>query len=143
MKVKNTKVVLSLLLLLICTTTLTTAQRMFVQMGSQVEITEVKNMGVSAANETKSIIEIRWQTNFAPNMNVKSFDLKLEVTYTDGAVVTAQSSASGTARSGRVEVPTTHTSLGRPPAAMKSFRASVTTTFTETTTKQFPLRDEG
>lgn len=108
------------------------------QLGSQVEITEVKNVGVSAANETKSIIEIRWQTNFAPNTNVKSFDLKLEVTYEDGAVVTAQSSVSGTTRSGRVEVPTTHTSLGRPPAAMKSFRASVTITFSETTTKQFP-----
>jgi hypothetical protein len=143
MKVKNARVVLSLLLLLICAAAHSQAQRMFVQLGSQVEIIEVKNIGVSAANETKSIIEIRWQTNFAPNTNVKSFDLKLEVTYADGAVVTAQSSASGTARSGRVEVPTTHTSLSGQSAAMKSFRTSVTTTFTETTTKLFPLRDEG
>ena len=138
MIVENTRVIFSLLLLLVCASTRNEAQRMFVQLGSQVEITEVKNVGVSAANETKSIIEIRWQTNFAPNTNVKYFELKLEVTYEDGAVVTAQSSVSGTTRSGRVEVPTTHTSLGRPPAAMKSFRASVTITFSETTTKQFP-----
>lgn len=139
MKVKNTKRILSILLLLICVAMQKAeAQKMLVQFGGQVEITDVKNIGVSASNEAKSIIEIRWQTNVAPNMSVKSFELKLEVTYTNGAIVTAQSSVTGTARSGRVEVPTTNSSVGRPSSTIKSFRASVTTTFTETTTKQFP-----
>lgn len=108
------------------------------QLGAQIQITDVKNVGVSAANAAKSIIEVRWQANIAPNINVKSFELKLEITYTDGAVVTAQSNASAQARSGRVEVPTTHLSPSGTPATMKAIKASVTTTFTETTTKQFP-----
>lgn len=138
-KVRNIKLILGILLLFVyCVTTKTTAQRMFVQVGSQVQITDVKNIGVSAASAANSIIEVRWQANVAPNMNVKSFDLKLEVTYADGATVTAQSSVSAQARSGRAEVPTTHLSPGQTPAAMKSIKASVTTTFTETTTKQFP-----
>lgn len=139
MKVKKTKRILSILLLLICVAMQKAeAQRMFIQLGSQVEITDVKNIGVSASNQAKSIIEVRWQTKFAPNTNVKSFELKLEVTYADGSIVTTQSSVTGTARSGRVEVPTTNSSVGRPSSTIKSFRASVTTTFTETTTKQFP-----
>jgi hypothetical protein len=136
--VKTVKFTLSILLMLICSTLETTAQRMFIQSGTPVKIVDVKNIGISAANQTKSIIEIRWQADFAPNKTVKSFEIKLEVIYTDGAVITAQSSANATARSGRVEVPTTHLSPGQTPAIIKSMKASVMTVFIETTTQHIP-----
>jgi len=102
----------------------------------RVEIIEVKNVGVSASNESNSIIQVRWNVTAAPSTAVKSFDLNLEVTYADGAAEKAKASADGRARTARFEVPTLHRSAGRPASDMKSFKINITTTVLETFSKQ-------
>jgi hypothetical protein len=101
-----------------------------------VEIAEVKNVGLSAGNDAKSIIQAQWSVNAQPGMNIKSFELILEVTYADGAVEKFRGSANGAERKARFEVPTLHVSAGRPGAELRSFKANITANFTETVTKQ-------
>src|SRR5438552_16903767 len=49
---------------------------------TSVEIIEVKNLGVSAANESLSIIQVKWKAQTGSD---KTFEVKLEVRYADGA----------------------------------------------------------
>ncbi len=102
----------------------------------KVDILEVKSVGVSASNESNSIIQVRWAVTASPSTAVKSFDLSLEVTYADGGVEKAKASADGRARAARFEVPTLHRSAGRPASEMKSFKINITTTVLETISKQ-------
>lgn len=102
----------------------------------RIDITEVKNVGVSASNESNSIIQVRWAVTASPSTAVKSFDLNLEVTYADGGVEKAKASADGRARAARFEVPTLHRAAGRNASEMKSFKVNITTTVLETFTKQ-------
>ena len=136
---RRVKALLILLVLLICSLVICGAKRTITPFAPQIEITDVRKVGVSAADAAKTVIEVRWQANVAQGASVKSFEITLEVTYEDGATATARSSVAGTARSGRAEVSTTHFLPGRAPAEIKSIRASVTTTFTETVTKQVPV----
>ena len=106
------------------------------QGSSRIEIVEVKNLGISAANDAKSIIEVRWAIRFPPETSVKSFDINLEVRYADKAKEKIKATANGSASSARFEVPTLHLSPGRPGAELRGFEASVTANFSETTTKQ-------
>jgi competence protein ComGC len=103
---------------------------------AQIEITEIKNMGVSAQKETHSIIQVSWTAQGAPELKHVSFELSLEVTYADGFVEQSQAKAPGGARTGRFEVPTLHRAGNQPAAEMKSFKASITANYSETTTKQ-------
>ncbi|MCI0490611.1 MAG: hypothetical protein L0229_28800 [Blastocatellia bacterium] len=103
---------------------------------SGVEITEVKNVGISAANESKSIIQVSWTARLAPDAAVKSFDVNIEVIYADGAIERARTSVNGRARNARLEVPTLHKAAAGPAAEMKSFKVSVTATLSETATRQ-------
>jgi len=105
----------------------------------QIEITEIKNMGVSALKETHSIIQVSWTAQGAPELKHVSFELSLEVTYADGFIEHSQAKAPGSARTGRFEVPTLHRSGNQPAAEMKSFKASITANYSETTTKQVGL----
>lgn len=105
----------------------------------KIEITEIKNMGLSAVKETHSIIQVSWTAQGAPELEHVSFELFLEVTYADGFVEQSQAKASGGARTGRFEVPTLHRSGNQPAAEMKSFKASITANYSETTTKQLSL----
>jgi len=105
----------------------------------QIEITEIKNMGVSALKETNSIIQVSWSAQGAPELKHVSFELSLEVTYADGFVEHSQAKAPGSARTGRFEVPTLHRSGNQPAAEMTSFKASITANYSETTTKQVSL----
>ena len=52
---------------------------------SRIEIVEVKNVGISAANDAKSVIQVRWAARFPPETSVKSFDVSVEVRYADRA----------------------------------------------------------
>ena len=97
-----------------------------------IEIVEVKNVGVSASDESKSVIQLKWKAD----TDAKTFDVAIEVGYADGAVQRARNSVSGSARSARFEVPTSHFTPGRPGAELKSFKASVTASITETATRQ-------
>ncbi len=105
----------------------------------QVEITEIRNMGVSALKETHSIVQLSWTAQGAPELKHVSFDLYLEVTYADGFVERSQAKAAGSARTGRFEIPTLHRAGNQPAAEMKSFKASITANYSETTTKQVSL----
>ncbi|HVQ37312.1 MAG TPA: hypothetical protein VMS31_07260 [Pyrinomonadaceae bacterium] len=105
----------------------------------QVEITEIKNMGVSALKETNSIIQVSWTAQRAPELKHVSFELSLEVTYSDGFVEQSQAKAAGSARTGRFEIPTFHRAGNQPAAEMKSFKASITANYSETTTKRVSL----
>ena len=96
-------------------------------------------MGVSATNETQSIIQVSWNTQGAPDLKVESFELQLEAIYADGAVEKVQAKASGAARSSRFEVPTLHRAPGRPAAEMKSFKVSIRANYSETATKSVSL----
>jgi hypothetical protein len=101
-----------------------------------VEITEVKNVGISAINQSKSVIQALWSVNAQPSTNIKSFELNLEVTYADGAVEKFRAIAQGSERKTRMEVPTLHVSAGRPGAELKSFKTNITANFSETASKQ-------
>lgn len=106
---------------------------------SGIEITEVKNVGISAANESRSIIQVSWTARFTPDIAVKSFDVNIEILYADGAIQKARTSANGQSRNARLEVPTLHKGAGGPAAEMKSFKISVTATLSETATRQGPF----
>ena len=101
-----------------------------------IEITEVKNVGLSAINDSKSVIQALWSVHAQPGRNIKSFELNLEVTYADGAVEKLRATAPGSERKVRMEVPTLHVSAGRPGAELKSFKANITANFTETVSIQ-------
>jgi len=103
------------------------------------EITEIKNAGVSAARETHSIVQVSWATPSTFDGKISSFELLLEVTYADGFVEKAPAKSPGSARTTRFEVPTLHRRPNQPAAEMKSFRISITANSSETTTKQISL----
>jgi hypothetical protein len=102
----------------------------------KVDILEVKNVGVSASNESNSIIQVKWNVTTSPSTAVKSYELNLEVTYADGAVEKAKATADSRARSARFEVPTLHRVAGRNASEMKSFKINITTNVSETFTRQ-------
>jgi hypothetical protein len=106
---------------------------------SRIEILEVKNVGLSAANDAKSVIEVRWAARFPPGATVKSFDISLEVRYADKTREKIKGTASGSTSTARFEVPTLSLSPGRPGAELRSFEATVTANFSETATKQGDL----
>lgn len=101
--------------------------------------TEIKNMGVPALKETHSIIQVSWTAQGAPELKHVSFELSLEVTYADGFVEQSRAKAPGGARTGRFEVPTLHRVGNQPAAEMKSFKASITANYSESTMKQVSL----
>jgi hypothetical protein len=123
------------LLLLLCLLS-AKAEAQPLNLSPLVELTEVKNVGLSASNQSKSVIQALWSVNAQTGTNIKSFELNLEVIYADGAVEKFRSTAQGSERRTRFEVPTLHLSPGRPGAELKSFKTSITANFSETASKQ-------
>ena len=103
---------------------------------SSIDIIEVKNVGISAASDSKSVIQVRWAAKLPPGTNVKSFDVSLEVQYADRTKEKIKNTVNGSAASVRFEVPTLHLSPGRPAAELRTFEATVTANYSETATKQ-------
>lgn len=103
---------------------------------SRIDIVEVKNLGISAANDSKSVIQMKWEAKLPPGSNVKSFDVSLEVQYADRTKEKIRDTVNGSASSARFEVPTLHVSPGRPAAEFRTFEASVTANFSETAKKE-------
>lgn len=103
---------------------------------SSIDIVEVKNVGISAANDSKSVVQVKWAAKLPPGTNVKSFDVTLEVQYADRTKEKIKNTVSGSANTARFEVPTLHLSPGRPAAELRTFEATVTANFSETATKQ-------
>ena len=91
-----------------------------------VEVTEVKELGLSDSDETKSVIEIKWCVNSALQPTHSAFNVTVEVTYADGAILLFDEQVPGRARSTRVEVPALHIYRGRKPAIIREIKAFVT-----------------
>ena len=92
-----------------------------------VEVTEVKDLGLSDADETKSVIEVQWCVNPTLQPTHSAFNVTLEITYADGAILIFDKQAENSSRSAEVEVPTLHIYRGKKPAVIKQMKAFVTT----------------
>ena len=101
-----------------------------------IDIVEVKNVGISAENDSRSVIQVKWAAKLPPGSDVKSFDVSLEVRYADATKEKVKSTVNGSASIARFEVPTLHVSPGRPAAEFRTFEASVTANFSETAKKE-------
>ncbi len=101
---------------------------------SPVEVLEVKDLGISANDDSKSIIEVRWRINSALIANAASFNLILSVTYADGTTTNVKRQTDGKSQSMRVEVSSVNISKGRSAASIKKMNAIVTAVMPE---KQF------
>lgn len=92
-----------------------------------VEVTDVKEIGLSDSDETKSVIEIKWRVNSTLQANHSDFNVTLEVIYADGAVLLFDEQAEKNARSAQIQVPTLHIYRGKKAAIIKQIKAFVTT----------------
>ena len=101
---------------------------------SAVEVLEIKDLGISANDDSKSIIEVRWRVNPTLVANVASFNLVLSVTYADGTTTNIKRQTDGKSLSMRVEVSSVNISKGKPAAFIKKMNATVTAVIPE---KQF------
>lgn len=90
-----------------------------------VEVVEVKDLGLSDRNESKSLIEIKWCVNPAQKDKIAAFNLVLLVTYADGTTITEKRKFEKTIFSARVEVPSVKTFGGRSSAFIKKTEARV------------------
>ncbi len=91
-----------------------------------VEVTEVRDLGLSDRDELKSLIEVSWRFDPHQQQSISSFNLFLSVTYADGTAITEKHRVEKTALSVKVEVPSVKTLGRRPPAFIKKIDARVT-----------------
>lgn len=91
-----------------------------------VEVTGVKEIGLSDSDETKSVIEIKWKVNPSLQPNHSVFNVTLEVVYADGAVLIFDEQAEKEARSAQIQVPALHIYRGKKAAIIKEVKAFVT-----------------
>ncbi len=99
-----------------------------------VEVLEIKDLGISANDDSKSIVEVRWRVNPTLVANVASFNLVLSVTYADGTTTYIKRQTDGKSLSMRVEVSSVNISKGKSTAFIKKLNATVTAVIPE---KQF------
>ncbi len=92
-----------------------------------VEVTQVKEIGLSDADETKSVIEVQWCVRSTLQPNHSNFNVTVEITYADGAILIFDEQVENQARSTQIEVPTLHIYRGKKPAIIKQIKAFVTT----------------
>jgi len=123
---KTTKKILILFLLLACAVTQSLANGSVCCL-TPVEVTELKNVGISDSDETKSVIEVKWQINPTLHPNHSDFYISLEVVYADSTVLIVDEKSESETRSVRIEVPTVHLRRGKSPAYIKQIKAFVTT----------------
>lgn len=91
-----------------------------------VEVTEVKDLGLSDRDELKSLIEVSWRIDSVQKEKIVSFNLLLSITYADGTAITEKRTIEKDALSVRVEVPSVKTFGSRPAAFIKRMDAKVT-----------------
>lgn len=92
-----------------------------------VEVTEIKNLGISDSDETKSVIEVQWKINPTLHPNHSEFNVSLEIVYANGTVLIVDEQSDNEARSALIEVPTVHLRRGKSPAYIKQMKAFVMT----------------
>lgn len=92
-----------------------------------VEVVEVKDLGLSDRDESKSLIEVSWCVGSqVQKEKITAFNLVLFVTYADGTTITERRKFEKTIFSARIEVPSVKTFGGRPTAFIKKTEARVT-----------------
>jgi hypothetical protein len=91
-----------------------------------VEVTEVRDVGLSDRDELKSLIEVSWRIDPQQQAKIASFNLLLSITYADGTAITERRTVDKSALSVKVEVPSVKTIGRRPPAFIKNINAKVT-----------------
>src|SRR5687768_1165252 len=79
-----------------------------------VEVVEVKDLGLSDRDESKSVIEVRWSVDPVQKEKIVSFNLVLSVVYADGTTIGEKRKVEATALLARVEVPSVKPYGGRP-----------------------------
>ena len=114
--------ILSLILMMILTINQVFAEDCKTQ---AVEVTEAKEIGISDSDETKSVIEVKWCVNQKLQTNPTNFNVTVEVTYADGAILIFDDQAQNQARSIQIEVPALHIYRGKKPAIIKQIKAFV------------------
>ena len=92
-----------------------------------VEVTQIKEIGLSDSDETKSVIEIKWKVNPSLQANHSDFNVTVEITYADGAILIFDGKAENDAFSTQIEVPSLHIYRGKKAAIIKQIKAFVTT----------------
>ena len=92
-----------------------------------VEVTQVKEIGLSDSDETKSVIEVKWCVRSTLQPNHSTFNVTVEIIYADSAILIFDEQATSQARSTQIEVPTLHIYRGKKPAIIKQIKAFVTT----------------
>lgn len=90
-----------------------------------IEVTQIKEIGLSDSDETKSVIEVQWCVRSTLQPNHSNFNVTVEVIYADGAILIFDEQAENSARSAQIEVPTLHTFRGKKPAIIKEIKAFV------------------
>ncbi len=128
---KNTLIILSQVVLFLAVTAAANqvSVRAETKPDAPVEVVEIKEVGISGADETKSVIEIRWRLNPALNAGVSSFKLLLSVTYADGTTLILTHNADAESVLAQVEVPSAKISKRSPPAFIKQLKATVIAVF--------------
>ncbi len=91
-----------------------------------VEVVEVKDLGLSDRDESKSLIEVRWRVaGQIQKEKIAAFNLVLFVSYADGTTFTEKRKYEKTVFSAQIEVPSVKTFGGRNPAFIKKTEARV------------------
>ncbi|MCY7345643.1 MAG: hypothetical protein LH614_05415 [Pyrinomonadaceae bacterium] len=96
-----------------------------------VEVTEVKDLGLSDRDESKSVIEVRWQTGSVQKEKISAFNVTLSVTYADGTTISERRTIEKNALSTRIEIPSVKFFGGRNSAFIKLMNARVFAVFSK------------
>ena len=86
----------------------------------------VEDLGLSDRDESKSVIEIRWNANPIQQEIIVRFNVILSVTYADGTTINEKRKIEREELSARIEVPSVRTYSGGAPAFIKKMDARVT-----------------
>ena len=96
-----------------------------------VEVTAVRDLGLSDHDELKSVIEVCWRVGSLDTENIASFNLILSATYADGTTIVEKRVIEQNALSARIEIPSVNTFGGRPAAFIKRLNAKVSAVFSK------------
>jgi hypothetical protein len=101
------------------------------------DITQVSRL-LSSSNASQDSFEVKWSasTNFASLQSFNSFNVKLDVTYSDGTTVSGSANASAAERQKIIAVPKPPS--GSPQTVRATINAAVTLTGSTTVVKQTP-----
>ena len=96
-----------------------------------VVVTEVKDLGLSDRDESKSVIEVRWQTASVQTEKISAFNVILSITYADGTTISERRTIEKNALSAHIEIPSVKFFGGRNSAFIKLMNARVFAVFSK------------